>query len=256
MRRRLRAACLLAAVGCATVAVLAGAAGGQGGGAGPAGTPADAAQLAARGRALFIQGCSNCHAMDARGVPGQGPSLRGVGMAAADFYLSTGRMPLDSPTDEPLRTKPAYPPADIAALVAYIGTFGGPPIPRVDPSAGALNRGLKAFAENCAGCHTVLGRGGVVTGASVPALTDSTPRQVAEAIRIGPYLMPTFSEREIDQQQLNDIARYVQVGVKHPDNRGGWGIGNLGPIPEGMVAWLLAGGLLVAVSRVIGERAQ
>lgn len=255
MRRRLRVACLLGALGCAAMAVLVGAALGQGGG-GAGGGPTTAAALAARGRTLFVQGCSNCHGMDARGIPGQGPSLRGAGMAAADFYLSTGRMPLDNPTDEPVRAEPAYPQRDIAALVAYIGTFGGPPIPRVVPAAGKLNRGLAAFTESCAGCHTVLGRGGVVTGAAVPALTQSTPRQVAEAIRVGPYLMPRFSEREIDQQSLNDIARYVQTAVQHPDNRGGWGIGNIGPIPEGMVAWLLAGGLLVAVSRVIGERSS
>jgi ubiquinol-cytochrome c reductase cytochrome c subunit len=251
--RWLRRLSLAGALACAAAAVVAGATAGQGGSTAPGATAATAAQVA-RGRLLFVQGCSNCHGTDARGIRDQGPSLRGAGMAAADFYLSTGRMPLDNPTDEPLRAEPAYPASDIAALVAYIGTFGGDPIPQVHPERGSLSRGMQSFTDRCAGCHTVAGRGGVVTGAAVPALTQSTPRQVAEAIRVGPYLMPEWTASEIDQRTLDDIARYVQR-IQHPDNLGGWGLGNVGPIPEGMVAWLLAGALLVGVARLIGERA-
>jgi ubiquinol-cytochrome c reductase cytochrome c subunit len=43
--------------------------------------------------------------------------------------------------------------------------------------------------------------------------------------------------------------------IRHPDNRGGWGIGNLGPVPEGMVTWFLAMAALLAVARLIGEPA-
>ena len=67
--------------------------------------------------------------------------LRGAGAAAADFYLSTGRMPLADPTDEPERTRPAYPRADIEALVAFVGSFGGPGIPRVDPAPRGARHG-------------------------------------------------------------------------------------------------------------------
>jgi ubiquinol-cytochrome c reductase cytochrome c subunit len=88
----------------------------------------------------------------------------------------------------------------------------------------------------------------------VPPLTEATPTQLAEAVRIGPYLMPAFDERQIDARTLDSIALYVQTVVKHPDDRGGWGLGNVGPIPEGMVAWLLAGGVLLLVARLIGER--
>ena len=51
-----------------------------------------------RGRDLFVQGCSSCHGFDARGVAGVGPDLHWVGEEAADFYLRTGRMPLDEPS--------------------------------------------------------------------------------------------------------------------------------------------------------------
>jgi ubiquinol-cytochrome c reductase cytochrome c subunit len=190
-------------------------------------------------------------------VPGVGPNLHGVGVSAADFYLRTGRMPLDVATGEqPLRSEPEYDEADIRALVHYIGSFGGPPVPKVDPERGNLPEGQRAFTTYCAGCHQVMGQGGVVTGAVPPPLEDATPTQIAEAVRIGPYLMPAFDEQEIDRRTLDSIALYVQRVVKHPPDRGGWGLGNIGPIPEGMVAWLLAGGALLLVARVIGERME
>jgi ubiquinol-cytochrome c reductase cytochrome c subunit len=211
--------------------------------------------LVAQGRALFAAGCSSCHGLDARGIPNRGPSLRGVGARAADFYLRTGRMPLNNPDDAPVRAHPAYPERQLRALVAYVGSFGGPGIPRVAPARGSLAAGLQAFTSHCAGCHQVIARGGIVTPAAIaPPLQQATPTQVAEAIRIGPYLMPRFSARQIPPRTVNDIAAYVRW-TRHPDDRGGWGIGHIGPVPEGMIAWLLALVALVLVARVIGERA-
>jgi ubiquinol-cytochrome c reductase cytochrome c subunit len=209
------------------------------------------------GRQLFQDGCSSCHGFDARGIRGKGPDLHGAGAAAADFYLSTGRMPLDVATGEqPLRARPAYPPDQIRALVRYVASLGGPAIPQVHPERGDLSEGQHAFTTYCAGCHQIMGEGGVVTGGVPPPLQDATLTQLAEAVRVGPYLMPPFGERELDQRTLDSIALYVQKVVKHPPDRGGWGIGHIGPIPEGMVAWLLAGGALLLVARIIGERME
>jgi ubiquinol-cytochrome c reductase cytochrome c subunit len=248
VRRALRRAALLLAVCCGGLALWSAAAGGQDQGASHPG-------LAQRGRELYAQSCAGCHGEDLRGRKGQGPALRGVGAAAVDFYLSTGRMPLADPTDEPVRSDPAFSRRDIGALVAYVAGFGGPAIPAVDPDRGDVARGKEAFTESCAGCHQVQGRGGVVTGAFVPAITDATPRQLAEAVRIGPYLMPKFGERQIDQEELDDIAAYARA-ARDPDDRGGWGIGNIGPVPEGLIAWLLAGIVLLGVVRLLGERAK
>jgi ubiquinol-cytochrome c reductase cytochrome c subunit len=208
-----------------------------------------------RGRALYVQGCSSCHGLSAQGVPGRGPSLVGVGGAAADFEVSTGRMPLAAPRDEPERSTPRYPRPEIDALVAYVGSLGGPGIPTVDPAKGNLAEGFRAFTLSCAGCHQSLARGGTVIGAVAPSLTHATPTQIAEAVRIGPYLMPPFSTHAIDAQTLNSIVRYVQW-AKHPANEGGFGLGNIGPIPEGLVAWLVAGAGLLLIARLIGERAR
>jgi ubiquinol-cytochrome c reductase cytochrome c subunit len=212
--------------------------------------------LVSQGRQLFVDGCSSCHGFDAGGVAGVGPSLRGAGASAADFFLSTGRMPLKEKTGEqPLRSEPAYSPGEIRALVAYVASLGGPAIPTPNPDAGNLRVGLHAYTVYCAGCHQMVGQGGVVTGAIPPSLEEATPTQIAEAIRVGPYVMPKFDERTIDEQTLNSIIRYVEL-TKHPDDRGGWSIGHIGPIPEGLVAWLIGLAALVAVVRIIGERSE
>jgi len=205
------------------------------------------------GRELFVAGCSACHGFNAEGMHGRAPSLIGVGAQAPDFYLSTGRMPLPYPKAYPQRSKPAYPRGQINAIVAYIASLGGPAIPTVTAKYGNLSEGEKVFAANCSGCHQIIARGGIVTGASVPPLQQATATEIGEAVRVGPYLMPRFSEGEISDQTLNSLARYI-IYTRHPADRGGWGIGHIGPIPEGMVAWLLALSSLLIIARLIGER--
>lgn len=225
-------------------------------GSGPlTGAAAEPAALVERGRALFTSSCAACHGLSAQGIPGRGPSLHGAGALAADFYLQTGRMPLPSPRAQPQRTRPAFPQPQIRALVAYVGSLGGPQVPLVHPSQGSLSEGQDLFALNCAGCHTIQGRGGIVTGAIVPSLDRATPTQVAEAIRVGPYVMPRFGEGELSGGQVDSIARYVR-SIQRPEDRGGWSIGRIGPIPEGMVAWLLAAASLLLIARLIGERTE
>jgi ubiquinol-cytochrome c reductase cytochrome c subunit len=217
--------------------------------------PPASAQPAAEGRVLFLQGCATCHGDDARGLPGQAPSLHGVGARAADFYLSTGRMPLAEPRSTPVRAPPAFTAAERRALVAYVASLGGPGIPAVSPQRGSLSEGFQEFTSHCAGCHQAVAQGGVVPDDVAPSLQQATPRQIAEAIRVGPHLMPAFPERQIDRHELDSIVRYV-LSTRSPPDRGGWGIGNLGPIPEGMVAWLLAGAAVLIVLGLLGERSR
>jgi ubiquinol-cytochrome c reductase cytochrome c subunit len=207
----------------------------------------------ARGRTLYLETCSSCHGVDARGVEKRGPSLHGVGALASDFYLSTGRMPLDNPGQEPERHDPAFNRPDIDALNAYVGSLGGPPVVRAVPRRGNLSQGQRLFADHCSGCHQIVGQGGMVVGAQVPNLASASDTEIAEAVRIGPYLMPKFSEKAIDRHELDSIARYIAY-TRHPNDSGGWSIGHLGPIPEGMITWLLAIVALVLVARLIGER--
>jgi len=211
--------------------------------------------LVGQGRELFETSCSSCHGFEGKGVKGQGPSLLDAGESAADFYLRTGRMPLDQVGDEPLRGEPRFDEKDIRALDAYVGSLGeGPAIPKVEPAKGSASEGMEMFTESCAGCHGIGGKGGVVIGGYAPPLGEATPTEIGEAIRVGPYLMPRFSEAQITPADVNSIARYVEL-TEHPEDAGGFGIGHIGPVPEGLVAWLAALAALLLVARLIGERA-
>ena len=234
------------------------------------GTPKD--PLAAYGYHLYGEYCLGCHGGNAAGryqepssATGAGPgreqsqqggvgaSLHGVGALAADFYLRTGYMPLRRIGLQPRRERVFLGDHEIDALVAYVATFGGPPIPTPRPGLGNVSQGQALFAEHCAGCHQVVGQGGFVTGALPPALVEATPRQVAEAVRLGPYVMPKFSRRAISDRQLDSIVRYVEY-TKHPDRPGGWGLGYVGPVPEGLVTWFLAIPALLGLCLLLGRR--
>ena len=207
-----------------------------------------------QGKSLYAANCSRCHGARGQGLPQQGPSLKDVGALGADFYVRTGYMPLDDPHAQPWRTRVLFSEQEVRSLVSYVAKIGpGPRIPSPQWQSASVAAGRKLFAESCAGCHQIAIAGGVLPGARIPPLNQATPRQVAEAVRIGPYLMPKFSPKAITPVQLNDIVAYVQY-AKHPDDRGGWAIGHLGPWPEGMVTWLLAASVLVATCLVIGRR--
>jgi ubiquinol-cytochrome c reductase cytochrome c subunit len=66
--------------------------------------------------------------------------------------------------------------------------------------------------------------------------------------------MPRWSPAAMSDAEIDSVAAYV-MSLRHPDDRGGWGIGHIGPIPEGMVAWLIGGVALILVARRLGERA-
>ena len=88
----------------------------------------------------------------------------------------------------------------------------------------------------------------------------STPAPVTLPAMVAPcpaasVKMPKFTAQQLDDRQLDSVIRYVEQ-TKHPDDRGGWSLAHIGPIPEGLVAWLLAGSVLVGVASVIGGRAR
>jgi ubiquinol-cytochrome c reductase cytochrome c subunit len=216
------------------------------------------------GAELYAGNCASCHGIAGSGITsprpgagdihGAGPPLRGVGAMAPDFYLRTGYMPLSSIHDQPGPDRVLLSDTEIRSLVAYVASLGaGPAIPHPDPAAGSMSEGLQQFTAHCAGCHQELARGGYVTGAMVPPLQSASATEIAEAVRIGPYLMPRFSRTQITDAQLNSIVRYV-LSTRRPDNRGGWGIGNLGPIPEGLVTWWIAAPLLLLACMMVGRR--
>ena len=216
----------------------------------PAG-PADVAG----GRQLYAISCTTCHGTEGEGIEDRGPSLIGVGAASADFYLSTGRMPLDRPRAQAERKRVAYTPVQIRQLVSFVASLGpGPAIPRVDTRQGDLADGNRLYANNCAPCHSSAGAGGALGHAVyAPPLNRATPVQVAEAMRVGPGAMPVFGPETLDDEQVASIVSYVEY-LRKPDDRGGLGLGHLGPIPEGFVAWVVGLGAMLVAVRWIGTK--
>ncbi|MFY9889893.1 MAG: c-type cytochrome [Streptosporangiaceae bacterium] len=212
-------------------------------GSASASSPATAnSALIAQGRNLFVEDCASCHGLFAQGVSGQAPGLIGVGAAAVDFQVSTGRMPLAEDSAEADRKPPHLSPAQTRAVAAYIQSLGGgPPIPsaaQVSTSGANVGLGQQLFVANCAACHNFVGAGGALTnGKYAPALTQSTPTQIYEAMLTGPEAMPSFNDLTITPQEKRDIIAYVTT-VRAEPNPGGFSLGRVGPVTEGLVAFL------------------
>jgi ubiquinol-cytochrome c reductase cytochrome c subunit len=213
---------------------------------------------ASNGKQLYGLYCLKCHGPNGSGQtkpsPTIGPPLQDAGALAADFYLHTGYMPLKRNGLQPRRSRLLLSERQIQALIAYVASLGrGPAIPTPHPERGNLSAGQQLFTERCAGCHQIVARGGYVTHAVPPPLGDATARQIAEAVRIGPYVMPRFSPKQLTNAQLDSLIAYVQW-TKHPDDRGGLSLGRIGPVPEGLVTWFFGATALVVVCLLIGRR--
>ena len=212
-------------------------------------------EFVSRGADLYAAGCASCHGTGGEGTA-VGPPLIGVGPAGVDFMLSTGRMPIADPGQGPSRAPPAYTPEEIEAIVAYVTSLGpgGPAIPAVSPAGGSLSRGRELYTGNCLACHGAGAQGASVGGGQVaPPLDEATAVQIAEAIRFGPGAMPRFGEQQVSQRELNDLVRYVQ-SLRRTRDPGGLGLGHVGPVLEGLIAWLVGLGLLVVAIRFTGTK--
>jgi ubiquinol-cytochrome c reductase cytochrome c subunit len=209
------------------------------------------------GRQLFLEGCATCH-----GLVGQGgvraPSLIGVGAAAVDFQVGTGRMPLRQHGPEaPRRREPQYSAAQIEQMAAYVASLGpGPAIPtNLNYQSSDLAFGGSLFRTNCAQCHNFSGSGGELTyGKFAPTLANATPKEIYEAMITGPENMPVFGDQQITPPQKLAIIHYI-VAIRNEPNPGGAGLGRVGPVTEFVVVLLGGIGVLVGFALWIGARA-
>jgi ubiquinol-cytochrome c reductase cytochrome c subunit len=207
-----------------------------------------------RGRQLYGSGCAGCHGQAGQGSTA-GPPLLGVGAASVDFQLSTGRMPLSRVVKQPSHGAPAYGRSDTEALVRYVSSLapGGEPVPTLGVGDAASGRQL--YLENCAACHSSTGVGAALpAGYIAPSLLQTDRTRVAEAVRVGPGLMPPFPASVLDDGQLADLVAYVQA-LSAEGSHGGWAIGSLGPVSEGLFGWVAGLGALLVVIRLLGKRA-
>ncbi len=216
------------------------------------------AQDVQAGKALFAANCATCHGVGAVGTS-ETPSLVGVGAAAVDFQVSTGRMPMQM-TGPQAEVKPAQFDADqTRQLAAYVASLApGPSIPSaeaVDPTLGDASNGAEIFRTNCAMCHNAVGAGGALSeGKYAPSLWSTTPTQIYEAMVTGPQSMPVFNENNITPEEKRDVIAYLVE--QREGSAGGDPLGSLGPVSEGVWAWVIGIGALIGAAVWIGAKSS
>lgn len=211
----------------------------------------------AKGKEIFDETCATCHGLNGEGTK-TGPSLIGVGAAAVDFQVSTGRMPAQNPGAQMPQKPPVIQGEQVRQLSAYVASLGGgPAIPSAeqsDPKTGDVTLGNQLFMANCAQCHNFAGSGGALTkGKFAPSLKDASPTQIYEAMLTGPQAMPVFNDSTLNPDQKRAIIAYV-TQTRSEVNPGGDGLGRIGPVSEGLVGWLAGIGLLVLAAMWITAR--
>jgi ubiquinol-cytochrome c reductase cytochrome c subunit len=220
------------------------------------------------GRKLFLLSCATCHGQNAEGVVSAdgksnlGPSLVGVGAAAVHFQVGTGRMPMVATGKQAPRKPEAFSQDEEDQLAAYVASLApGPAAPTLtdydldavkglsaDEQREAIVRGGKLFLTNCTACHNFEGSGGAMPwGRYAPKLKGVAKNHIYEAMLTGPQQMPVFSNAVLTPEDKRDIIAYIySVNDKEQTPAyGGFGMKGLGPVAEGLVAWLGGIGILV-----------
>ncbi|BET50630.1 MULTISPECIES: cytochrome bc1 complex diheme cytochrome c subunit [Streptomyces] len=211
------------------------------------------------GKKLYAVGCASCHGTGGQGTT-DGPSLVGVGAAAVDFQVGTGRMPAQQPGAQVPKKKVIYSQAEIDQLAAYIASLGaGPAIPseeKYGPEGADIAKGGELFRTNCAQCHNFTGKGGALThGKYAPSLEGVDPKHIYEAMQTGPQNMPSFPDTTLSEQNKKDIIAYLDaVNGDDTESPGGLSLGGLGPVSEGLFAWVFGLGALIAVAVWVAAR--
>ncbi len=203
------------------------------------------------GQKLFASNCATCHGLQAQGTDA-GPSLIGVGASSVDFQVSTGRMPLAAQGPQGEEKPAQFTDEQVDALAAYVSSLGpGPSIPSSELTNGKKGdaaEGAELFRINCAMCHNVAGAGGALTqGKYAPNLHSVSGKHIYEAMQTGPQNMPVFNDLNITPDQKADIITYLKY-VQDNKSPGGFGLGDIGPVAEGLFIWIFGLGAVVAMT--------
>lgn len=220
---------------------------------------ADTANTAdiAKGQQIYQNSCIICHGANLQGVLDRGPSLIGVGDAAVYFQVSTGRMPAVANGAQNPRKDASYTDEQINQLGAYVEANGGGPVVPSGSLQDVANvaKGGDLYRLNCASCHNFTGQGGALSqGKYAPNLDQATDQQIYAAMLSGPENMPKFSDAQLTPDEKKAIITFVQNNKKTVDP-GGYALGGFGPAPEGLVAFLVGMGGIVALTMWMGARA-
>jgi ubiquinol-cytochrome c reductase cytochrome c subunit len=212
---------------------------------------------AQEGQALFNNSCVTCHGRNAEGVEGRGPTLLGVGSAAVEFQVGTGRMPMTRQEAQAEEKRPLFDETQTKQLGQYIQELGGgPQIPagqlteNIKSNPEALANGGELFRLNCTQCHSFGGSGGALSsGKFAPALHDPTATTIYAAMLTGPQNMPVFGDNELTPNEKREIITYIQTQIQEDADPGGlFNLGRYGPATEGVAIFLFGITILVFAS--------
>lgn len=211
------------------------------------------------GRQLFLVGCASCHGKNAEGITTKnggnyGPSLIGVGAAAVDFQVGTGRMPMAESAPQAVRKHPELSPEETSQVAAFVASLGpGPAIPESkytdyqSASPDEVVKGGEIFRTNCTACHNSVGAGGALpSGRFAPSLEGVEAKHIYEAMLTGPQQMPVFSDGVITPEDKKAVIAYIKAVQAEP--KAGLAGGGLGPVSEGLLVWIVGIGGLVGIA--------
>jgi len=210
------------------------------------------------GKRLFAANCASCHGKNAEGTKAA-PSLIGVGSASVDFQVGTGRMPGQASGPQLIKKEVQFTEAQTEALAAYVASLApGPSVPDEKWLAtnGDTTRGGELFRINCAMCHNAVGAGGALTeGKFAAELKGVDPKHIYEAMLTGPQNMPVFNDNNLTPQDKQDIISYLKYVENNP-SAGGEELANLGPVAEGLFAWIFMLGGIVVITIWLGAKSN
>jgi ubiquinol-cytochrome c reductase cytochrome c subunit len=168
---------------------------------------------------------------------------------AVDFQVATGRMPLQMQGPQAPQKPVQFTDEQIAAMAAYVQSVApGPEIAsgEVLDGEGDVAHGAELFRINCAMCHNVAAAGGALTeGKYAPSLVGVDPRHIYAAMVTGPQNMPVFNDLNLSPEDKRDIISSL-LWMERNSGAGGFTLGSLGPVSEGLFIWIFGIGALVA----------
>lgn len=214
---------------------------------------------AQNGEKLFIANCATCHGMGAKGSA-SGPTLVGVGAASVDFQVGTGRMPMAMQGPQAQKKPAQFDDEQTRQLSAYVASLGaGPAVPtdeELNTSDGDAAKGGEVFRVNCAMCHNAAAAGGALTrGKFAPSLEGVSEKHIYEAMVTGPQNMPVFNNSNISPEEKRNLITFLKT-IDSQGSPGGADLGSLGPVSEGLFAWVAGLGVIIAFTIWLTSRSS
>ena len=218
-------------------------------------TPAPASR-SRRARRCSRCRCASCHGLNGEGqVTGsiQGPPLAGVGAAAVEFQVATGRMPMAHPGAAGAgEAEPVHRGGDRRA--GRVRGHASAPARR-SPSRSSTTRPVSARRRSpaVASCSGPTARPATTsrapaarcrTASTRPSLIGVSNLHLYEAMLTGPQQMPVFSDGVLHHRGQAGHHRLPERAARAAQP-GGLALGGLGPVAEGLWAWVVGIGVLM-----------